>query len=134
MCGIAGALDLTGHREFSRPAPGHDRRDRPPRARRRAYPPEPGVALGRPHGSRSSTWPAAGSRSPTRTAPSGSPSTASSSSIPSSARNCSPAATAWRPAATPRRGSTSTRTIGEGMFEKARGQFAVSLWDRRTGP
>ena len=45
-------------------------------------------------------------------------------------RNCSRGATGSRPAATPRRGSTSTRTCGEGMFEKARGQFAVSLWDR----
>ena len=29
-------------------------------------------------------------------------------------------------------GSISTKTCGEGMFAKARGQFAVSLWDRKT--
>ena len=39
---------------------------------------------------------------------------------------------AWRPVATPRPGSIFTKTVGEAMFEKARGQFAVSLWDRNT--
>ncbi len=49
MCGIAGALDLTGTREFSvDAAPGDDRGDRPPRARRRAGPHRAGRRAGRP--------------------------------------------------------------------------------------
>ena len=39
---------------------------------------------------------------------------------------------AWPRAATPSSGCTSTKTCGEGMFAKARGQFAVALWDRKT--
>ena len=110
MCGIAGALDLTGTREFPRSAaPGDDRaRSRiaaPTTSRSTASPASPSA----PAGCRSSTSPADVSPSPTRRATSGSPSTASSSSIPSFARSFWPAGTAWPPGATPRRGSTSTR-------------------------
>ena len=54
------------------------------------------------------------------------------SNIPSFARSCSPAGTASRLAVTPRPGSIFTKTREKGCLRKARGQFAVSLWDRNT--
>ena len=82
-------------------------------------------------GSASSAWPTAGSRSPTRTAPSPSSSTASCSTT----RRCGPSSKA---AAIASRTHCDTELIphlwedhGEGMFEHLRGQFALALWDQR---
>ena len=85
-----------------------------------------------PGGCRSSIWPGAGSRSPTKTARSGSRSTASFLSTPSSAQDL-----------LSRGHHLATRCDTEAwvhlyedhrerMFARARGQFAVSLWDRNT--
>ena len=130
MCGIAGALDLTGTREFSARrllamtgAIAH----RGPDDEQIHI--EPGVALG---ARRLSIVDLAGGRQPIANED-GSVWVAFNGELfeyPELRRSCWRAATAWPPAATPRRGSTSTRTVGEAMFAKARGQFAVSLWDR----
>ena len=111
MCGIAGAIDLTGTREFSRAAlAGDDRRDRSSRSRRRAVPHRAGRGAGGPAAvdHRPGGRPAADrqrgrlglgrlQRRAVR--------------VPRAAPASSwRAAIAWRPAATPRRGSTSTRT------------------------
>ena len=133
MCGIAGAIDLRGQREF-------------PAARLLAMTGaiahrgpddeqihiEPGVALG---ARRLSIVDLAGGRQPIGNED-GSVWVAFNGELfeypelqPGAARA---RAHAWPPAATPSSGSTSTRTCGEGMFAKARGQFAVSLWDRKT--
>ena len=131
MCGIAGAVDLTGGRTVSDgAAAGDDRGDRPPRARRRAGPHR---ARRRPR------CPPALDRRPGRR--------------PAADRQRGPldlGRLQRRALRVPRaaRRSCSTRghrlatrcdteawvhlyeDLGEGMFEKARGQFAVSLWDR----
>ena len=133
MCGIAGALDLTGTREFPvAAAPGDDRRDRPSRARRRADPHRAGRRAGGAPAldRRPGRGPAADRQRGRRR--SGSPSTASCSSTPSCAQEL---------LARGHRLATRCDTEawvhlyedhGEGMFEKARGQFAVSLWDRNN--
>ena len=120
-----------GHARLPPERLAHDARDRPPRPRRRAGPPRARRRPRRPPALDRRPRRAAGSRSPTRTATSGSPSTASSSSIPSSApRSCSPAATACATRCDTEAWVHLYEDHGEGMFERARGQFAVSLWDR----
>ena len=132
MCGIAGALDLTGTREFSAAAaPGDDRRDRPSRSRRRADPPRAGRRPRAPGGSRSSTWP--GGRQPIAN---------EDGSIWVAFNGELFEYPELRQELLGRGHTLATRCDteawvhlyedrGEGMFEKARGQFAVSLWDRQ---
>ena len=133
MCGIAGAIDLTGAREFSPQrllamtgAIAH----RGPDDEQIHI--EPGVALG---ARRLSIIDLAGGRQPIANEDALGLGRLQRRAVrvPRAARsNCWPAAITWRRGATPRRGSTSTKTIGEGMFARARGQFAVSLWDRNA--
>ncbi len=133
MCGIAGAMDLTGAREFSVPtAPRDDRRDRPSRARRRADPHRAGGGAGCPAavdhrpGRRPSADRQRGRHDLGRLQ-------RRALRVPrAAAASCSRAAITWRPVATPRRGSISTKTMARGCSSRARGQFAVSLWDRRN--
>ena len=133
MCGIAGAIDLNGRREFSASrllamtgAIAHRGPDD------EQIHVEPGVALG---ARRLSIVDLAGGRQPISNEDGSiwvTFRTASCSNIPSSSKNFKVAAIAWRPVATPSLWAHLYEEHGEGMFEKARGQFAVALWDRNT--
>ena len=119
MCGIAGAIDLTGTREFSpQRLLGDDRGDRPSRARRRAVPHRAGRR--------------AGSQAAVDHRPGGRPSAdrqrrrldlgrlqrrALRVSRAAPAASCA-RAPRWRPAATPRPGSISTKTIARGCLRR----------------
>ena len=131
MCGIAGAFDLTGTREF----PGHrllamTGGDRPPRARTTSRSTiEPGVALG---ARRLSIVDLAGGRQPIANED-GSVWVAFNGELFEYPELRQELLARGHRLAT--RCDTEAwvhlyEDRGEGMFEKARGQFAVSLWDR----
>ena len=110
MCGIAGAIDLKGRRDFAASrllAMTGAITHRGPDDEQIHI--EPGVAMKAAKGFRSSTWPAAGSRSATKTARSGSPRTVSCSNTPSFSRRSWLVATGWQPGATPSCGPISTK-------------------------
>ena len=133
MCGIAGAIDLRrSARVFRISAAGDDRRDRPPRAGRRADPHRAGAGAGsaaavdRRPGGRPPADQQRGrldlghaerrdlrvSRAPARAA---------------RARPSAGDAVRHRALGPPLR-----RPAARDVFEKTRGQFAVALWDRKT--
>ena len=82
-------------------------------------------------GWRSSTWPAATSRSSTRTARSASSSTARSTTSWSCARSSRPRASLRDAVATPKSSSTPTRSTASTCVERLWGMFALALWDAR---
>ena len=135
MCGICGAAwtDPSG-RDPGRIAPGDDGPARPPRPGRRGRPTATTMPRWGSAGCRSSTWPAAISRSRTRTAPSGPSSTARSTTTPRSGAGWRPRGTRSARRATPRSSCTCTRTRGRGCSACLRGMFALAIWDapRRT--
>ena len=80
---------------------------------------------------RSSTWPAAISRSPTKTARSGSPSTARSTTTASCNRVLNGRGTAFGRPATPKRSSICTSSTARTASSHLRGMFAFAIWDER---
>jgi len=132
MCGIAGAFDLTGERAFSRVAsPGHDvghPRTVGPDDEQAHH--EPGVALG---ARRLAILDLAGGRQPIANED-GSVWVAFNGELvripPSSAVTWSTRPSPSRPVCDTEAWVHLYEDRGEAMFEKARGQFAVSLWDR----
>ena len=124
-------LDRPERRAAADIAPGDDGPARPPRARRRGRPTATTTPRWGSAGCRSSTWPAAISRSPTRTAPSGRSSTARSTTSPRCGGGWRPRGTRSARRATPRSWSTSMRTRGRGCSACCAG---CSPWRSGTRP
>ncbi len=133
MCGIAGAIDLKRSARVSRqPAAGDDRRDRPPRARRRADPSSSRASPWGRGGCRSSTWP--GGRQPISNEDGSIWVTQNGEIFEYPELQHELLARGHRLAT---RCDTELwvhlyEDLGEGFFEKTRGQFAVALWDRKN--